>query len=304
VIRGSDCLYEPDIPFLETLLGIPLKLQANTQSGVPALALDVWLAYELRRAGFHADSVWPRASEPRILPAPIAALLASATPADRAIIENRLRISGQKSGSIASKARVLGKNYEKQVDVVLSAWNTGPEILISTKRMDSSFGKNAANRVEESYGDAKNLRLRHPLAALGFVFGLRSTIYDREAKKAAWLLDLLEKLGHEDDAYHGVALVLMEYEVAPPPGGEEINEPESGPSDDPDAYEPTEPVNTSEIDADLDELPRVNVLLKETPEALHPAVFLQTMIERVLATTPIDFHTEARAKRDGARISS
>ena len=31
--------------------------------------------------------------------------------------------------------------------------------MVSTKRMDSSFGKNAANRVEESYGDAKNLRL-------------------------------------------------------------------------------------------------------------------------------------------------
>ena len=42
--------------------------------------------------------------------------------------------------------------------------------------MDSSYGKNAPNRIEESYGDAKNLRLRHPLAALGFVFGLRSDI--------------------------------------------------------------------------------------------------------------------------------
>ena len=27
--------------------------------------------------------------------------------------------------------------------------------MISTKRMDSSFGKNAANRVEESYSDAR-----------------------------------------------------------------------------------------------------------------------------------------------------
>ena len=31
----------------------------------------------------------------------------------------------------------------------------GPELMISTKRMDSSFGNNAANRVEESYGDAE-----------------------------------------------------------------------------------------------------------------------------------------------------
>ena len=63
-------------------------------------------------------------------------------------------------------ANLLGKNYVKQVDVVMSGWATGPELMVSTKRMDSSFGKNAANRVEESYGDAKNLRLRHPQAAL------------------------------------------------------------------------------------------------------------------------------------------
>ena len=37
----------------------------------------------------------------------------------------------------------------------MSSWATGPELMVSTKRMDSSFGKNAANRVEESYGDAK-----------------------------------------------------------------------------------------------------------------------------------------------------
>ncbi len=59
-------------------------------------------------------------------------------------------------------ANLLGKNYVKQVDVVMSSWATGPELMVSTKRMDSSFGENAANRVEESYGDAKNLRLRYP----------------------------------------------------------------------------------------------------------------------------------------------
>lgn len=77
--------------------------------------------------------------------------------------------------------------------------------------MDSSFGKNAANRVEESYGDAKNLRLRHPLAALGFVYGLCSTIFNESPDKAEWLIDLLQKLGREDDAYHAVALIIIEY---------------------------------------------------------------------------------------------
>lgn len=67
--------YEPDFKTLELLLGVPLHLKAGTQSGVPALALDVWLSYELRRAGFDPDQAWPRPAHPRILPAPIANLL-------------------------------------------------------------------------------------------------------------------------------------------------------------------------------------------------------------------------------------
>ena len=48
--------------------------------------------------------------------------------------------------------------YEKPVDVVISRWDRGPEVLISTKAQLSSFGKNLPNRFEESYGDAGNLR--------------------------------------------------------------------------------------------------------------------------------------------------
>ena len=59
-------------------------------------------------------------------------------------------------------AELLSVNYAAQVR------------RFSTKRVDSSFGNNAANRVEESYGDAKNLRPRHPQAALGFVYSLSS----------------------------------------------------------------------------------------------------------------------------------
>jgi len=59
---GSLC-FEPDFNTLVRLLGVPLHLRAGTQSGVPALALDVWLSYELRRAGFNADQAWPRVNE-------------------------------------------------------------------------------------------------------------------------------------------------------------------------------------------------------------------------------------------------
>lgn len=54
------------------------------------------------------------------------------------------------AGVTGADAKILGKAYEKQVDVVIAQWARGPELLISTKRMDSSFGKNALNRIEES----------------------------------------------------------------------------------------------------------------------------------------------------------
>src|SRR5690348_11495273 len=96
--------------------------------------------------------------------------------------------------------------------------------------MDSSFGKNAANRVEESYGDAKNLSLRHPQAALGFLYGLRSTAFTDEPDTAAWLLDLLAKLGREEDAYDAVALVVPDWNAPLPPGDEGLTD-EAAPID-------------------------------------------------------------------------
>ena len=72
-------LYEPDYDTLKRLLGVPLYLKAPTTTGVPALALDVWLSYELRRAGFDADAVWPRPTAPRILPGPVVSLLDKVT---------------------------------------------------------------------------------------------------------------------------------------------------------------------------------------------------------------------------------
>jgi len=128
---------------------------------------------------------------------------------DRSKLADRLVNTSSIRGVTSSSASILGKNYLKQVDVIMTDWATGPELLISTKRMDSSFGKNAPNRIEESYGDAKNLRLRHPIAALGFLFGLRSTILQEEPDTAAWLLDQIEKLGREDDAYHATCVVLI-----------------------------------------------------------------------------------------------
>ncbi|MEP7160974.1 MAG: hypothetical protein ABI746_07705, partial [Dermatophilaceae bacterium] len=196
--------FEPDYDTLELLLGVPVLLDASSQSGVPALALDVWVAHEFRRAGFDPDRVWPRAREPRVIPAEVMDFVIGLPRREQAFL--LARIAAGQGG--AKSANLLGKNYVKQVDVVMSSWATGPELMVSTKRMDSSFAKNAANRVEESYGDAKNLRLRHPQSALGFVYGLSAVALSSEPDTAAWLIDLLGKLGREGDAYDAVALVL------------------------------------------------------------------------------------------------
>lgn len=292
--------YEPDYNTLELLLGVPLHLKAGTQSGVPALALDVWLSYELRRAGFNSDQAWPRPVHPRILPAPIANLLKALPIGIRNTVADRIKKDGAITGATSSSGIILGKNYLKQVDVIISDWVTGPELLISTKRMDSSYGKNAPNRIEESYGDAKNLRLRHPLAALGFVFGLRSDILQKEPATAEWLFDLLGKLGREDDAYHATCLVLMEYSndgVIPDTGEEPpvMALPEPGHE----AEDEAAPALTldSVVERDIAQLPKVKVLKEAIPEELAPGRFLAAMVTRVIAATPVDMHKEARRRR-------
>lgn len=322
--------YRPDYPTLCSLLGVPLALGAKTQSGVPALAIDVWLSYELRRAGFDSDATWPRATMPRVLPAAVANLLAALPQKERSLVEARLR---RKSvpGVTASSANILGKNYTKQVDVVMSDWATGPELLISTKRMDSSYGKNAANRVEESYGDAKNLRLRHPLAALGFVFGLRSDILVKEPDTADWLIDLLGKLGREDDAYHATCLLMLDYDdalITGPDGLDEDADPfiQAGPADeespgeaeDDDAMaEPTIPGIWEQVAGPADAapgapassttlptatLPTVTLRHDAVPPELDPARFLKSMVERILDTTPVNRHVHARRRRRDAPV--
>lgn len=191
----------------------------------------------------------------------------------------------------------------------MSNWEAGPELLISTKRVDSSFGKNAANRVEESYGDAKNLRLRHPLAALGFVYGLRSTIFDESPDKAAWLIDLLQKLGREDDAYHSVSLLIIEY-------GDHLavedSDDDAGDGDDPLAGAGLAPegdladhsedeVELAEVDQALENLPQVLIQHEMVPPDLWPDRFIGEMVRRVIEATPVNMHAEARRLRNDPR---
>jgi len=66
----------------------------------------------------------------------------------------------------------------KQVDVVVSTWQRGPEVLISGKTQFSSYQKNKNNRYEEAVGEATNLRDRHPMAACGYAFLVRTNVFE------------------------------------------------------------------------------------------------------------------------------
>lgn len=160
-----DGSYRTDVALLETLLGVAVG--TSQQSGVVAGAADVWAAEELRRAGFDPDEVWPRRSVPRVMPRDVRNFVDLAlTKRLREQVEERFDKPGAKR-ALPAEAHVMGRAYSKQSDVVIASWAAGVEVLISTKTMLSSYQKNLRNRFEEGYGDAKNLRGRHPMASLG-----------------------------------------------------------------------------------------------------------------------------------------
>lgn len=257
---GEAPVYAPDYELLEQLLTLPVVAGALSESGRFARGIDVWLSHELRRAGFGEDEVWPRPTRPRVLPRDIVLLLEELPRHVAAQVRERLP---RLTKVAPTEARVLGRAYDKQVDVCIARWDRGPELLISTKAMVSSFRNNLANRFEEAYGDAANLRGRYPLAAVGFVFVLRSTILkERDSFERA--MDMLRKLRDRGagDGYTATALVLAEWD---------------------------EPVVAQT---------RVRVLRDEVPADLDAAQLLVALIDQVLLATPVQHHVRVRQRRE------
>jgi hypothetical protein len=249
--------FEPDCEALASLISIPIEAGSGSNTGRLAKVIDVWAAYELRRAGFDADEVWPRTVNPRVLPRDMALYLRGLPARERPAAEARM-VANKQVGP--AEARVLGRAYVKQVDVLIAQWSRGPELLISTKSMVSSFRNNLPNRFEESYGDAKNLRGRFPLVSMGFLFLVRSTVAE-EPGTLDRVIDMLRKLRAEDDVYDATCLVLPEW--TDPPSFEGVV-----------------------IRADL------------VPDDLSAPSFLATLAEAVLSRTPIDMHVAVRELRE------
>ena len=248
--------FSPDYDLVTALADIPLAGGSGSESGRLAKAIDAWVAYELRRAGFGDDEVWPRLTKPRVLPRDVAVFLAGLPAKEREAAHVRL-LKNKRVAPV--DARVLGRAYVKQVDVLIAQWSRGPELLVSTKSMVSSFRNNLANRFEEAYGDAKNLRGRFPLVSMGFLFFLRSTAA-AEPGTLDKAVDMLRKLQQEADAYDACCLLVGEW--ADPPGYSGVA-----------------------MRHDL------------VPPDLDAARFLATLIGRVLEHTPIDVHVEVREAR-------
>lgn len=250
-------VFVPDLQLLSELLAAPIEEDAPIQSGLHAKAVDVWIARELRRAGFGADEVWPRASRPRVLPRELALLLESLPGGLHEEVKRQLLRNP--AGAVSADASVLGKAYNKQVDVVVSQWARGPELLVSSKRMHSSLSNNAFNRIEESYGDAHNLRGRYPLAAIGYVLLIREQAIRESRASAQRLIDLLAKLGQGSAGYDATSVVVADW-----------NDPAPGSS------------------------ARVRLREALVPESLRIGVFLKVMVEAVLTRTPVDAHVRVR----------
>lgn len=206
----NDATYQPDTDLLCSMLSFMVRSGATQASGRFAKAIDFWAAHELRRAGFDPDAVWPRATRPRVLTLELAQLLERYVPQkDRAVLEHYLANHSTARAFAANDAKVLGRVYLKQADVLMAHWSRGAELLISTKTMLSSYGKNLRNRFEESYGDASNLRGRFPLCALGFLFVVRSDIPPGDLD---FLIDMLTKLTHGHDGYDAVSLLVAHWD--------------------------------------------------------------------------------------------
>lgn len=218
--------YLPSLDLLRSLLSLPISSGDKQESGRPAKAFDAWIAHELRRAGFSEDGVWPRARRPRVgvegngpledaasrLKAQLTEIESGGNRLKPAKLRNAI-LSVIRSVPGSSSAYVLGDFYSKQIDVGLSSWKRGPDILISTKTMFSAYGKNLKNRHEEAVGEVLSLRRRHPMATMGYAYLVRQDILS-EPNSLATLYDILRRLRRPGETFDATMLIVIDWDDA------------------------------------------------------------------------------------------
>lgn len=288
-----DGSYKVDYALLTSLLRIAAG--AVQQSGMVAAAIDVWAAHELRRAGFDPNDVWPRAAQPRVLPRDVRNFVNALPQGLRAQVQERFT-SASARNALPAEAHVLGAAYTKQADVLVASWSAGVEVLISTKTMLSSYQKNLRNRFEEAYGDAKNLRGRHPLAALGFIFAVGADI---PSGSLDFAVDMLAKLVREHDVYDCASLLVVR--GAEGAADDSPNE-ERGPDEEPPALVPLDGPVADESQDVPPPTPTAGGLSgrqatlerSRVPARLDSDAFFQRLISVALERMPVKVYEEVR----------
>jgi hypothetical protein len=264
--------YLPDLDLFRDLLSIPIKAGDSQESGRPAKALDAWIAHELRRAGFPPDAVWPRLRRPRVLAEGLDQLEQSVDQLVFKLVthekeQGRLHRDLRKAirdveAAVPGKheAYILGDFYAKQIDVGMSSWQRGPDLLISTKTMFSAYRKNLKNRHEEAVGEVSSLRRRHPMAAMGYAYLVRGNLFDEDGAYAI-LNDILTRLRRPNEAFDATMLLVADWdETADSPTVTSISEP---------------------------------------ADRLTASIFFTDLIEAVTSRSPISEHQTVRLRRDG-----
>jgi hypothetical protein len=272
--------YEPNRDLLRELLAVPIHAGHAQQSGRIAKALDAWIAHELRRGGFPEDAVSPRKRRPRMLPGEVAPLeqqidalveLVQAEEAAGRVVPRRVRETVMRLPRALpgyADANVLGRFYVKQVDVLVSAWQRGPDVLVSSKTMLSSYLKNKNNRYEEAVGEATNLRERYPMAGMGYAYLVRGNVY-AEGGAYAFIRNLLVRLRKPDGAFDATMLLVADWDDET----RTLNSVE----------DPAEELSASRFFADI-----LNAVMNNTPVDIHQELRLRKQGEPEGGMPPLE----------------
>jgi hypothetical protein len=217
--RGGKFSHDPALLRRLIQVAVDTGRAGKSTTGGVALAVDVWVACELRRAGFDPNAVWPRAESPRTLPPSFAKAVANYP-----FLQNQDKRKAEER-AIAKLTRALGKErtriqggqLAKEIDVAIGDFERGPELVVSTKAITSSYGNNITNRWEEATGDLANIRGRFPLATIGFALLVTEPILD-EKNSWARAKDMLRKLREENPGapglfYDGTCLIVSDWEA-------------------------------------------------------------------------------------------
>ena len=126
---------------------------------------------------------------------------------------------------IMQEATIFGSHKNKDVDIVLSQYANGPQIMIGVRSQMSSVAKNLENYYEGIIGECISLHDRFPMATIGYVYLLPTKPIKPglvEEVKLDRAEELFEKItGRRDwrdshDRYEHFAFLKVDFTVNPP----------------------------------------------------------------------------------------